>query len=108
MYLIFVFNFREKQPEVIPRLVQTLSRLVADDAPAVAKRALRTSGRILRATLKWVASAPVVTPDMETAWTQLSKLKVQIINMIDSDNDGYKIKIFNLISINYPLMGHFI
>lgn len=26
---------------------------------------------------------------MELAWTQLSALKVQIINMIDSDNDGW-------------------
>ncbi|XP_033207446.1 symplekin [Belonocnema kinseyi] len=86
----FIEEAGEKQPEVIPRLVSTLSRLVADDAPAVAKRALRTSGRILRATLKWVASAPLVTPEMETAWTQLSKLKVQIINMIDSDNDGIR------------------
>ncbi|XP_043462506.1 symplekin [Leptopilina heterotoma] len=86
----FIEEAGEKQPEVIPRLVQTLSRLVGDDAPAVAKRALRTSGRILRATLKWVASAPIVTSDMETAWTQLSKLKVQIINMIDSDNDGIR------------------
>lgn len=54
----------------------------------MAKRALRASGRILRAALKWIASATVVTSEMELAWTQLSALKVQIINMIDSDNDG--------------------
>lgn len=70
-------------------MVQTLSRLVADDAPLVAKRALRASGRIIRSALKWIASVPLVTTEMETSWMRLSSLKVQIINMIDSDNDGY-------------------
>lgn len=65
-----------------------LLRLASDEAPAVAKRALRASSRILRAALKWIACASIVTPEMELAWTQLSALKVQIINMIDSDNDG--------------------
>ncbi|EFN68192.1 Symplekin [Camponotus floridanus] len=79
-----------KQPEVIPRVVQILLTLASDETSAVAKRALRASGRILRAALKWIASATIVTPEMELAWTQLSALKVQIINMIDSDNDGIR------------------
>ncbi|XP_018355047.1 PREDICTED: symplekin [Trachymyrmex septentrionalis] len=79
-----------KYPEVIPRTVQILLRLASDETSVVAKRALRASGRILRAALKWIASATVVTTDMELAWTQLSALKVQIINMIDSDNDGIR------------------
>lgn len=79
-----------KQSEVIPRIVQILLTLASDETSAVAKRALRASGRILRAALKWIASATVVTPEMELAWTQLSALKVQIINMIDSDNDGIR------------------
>lgn len=79
-----------KQPEVIPRIVQILLTLASDETSAVAKRALRASGRILRAALKWIASASIVTSEMELAWTQLSALKIQIINMIDSDNDGIR------------------
>lgn len=79
-----------KQPELIPRLVRILSRLVMDSTSAVTKRAVRASGRILRTALKWMANAVLVTPDMEMAWAQLSTLKVQIINMIDSDNDGWE------------------
>lgn len=82
------YYFRDKAPDVIPRVMLTLLKLVTDDAPAVVKRALRTSGRILKATLKWAASAPVVTADMENVWEQINSLKVKIINMIDSDNDG--------------------
>lgn len=71
-------------------MLQSLLRLISDDAPAVSKRALRTSGRILRSALKWIASAVNVTQEMEMSWNELSTLKVQIINMIDSDNDGIR------------------
>lgn len=84
MFLII----RDKVPNVIPKLILVLLRLVTDPAPAVTKRALRTSSKILRSTLKWAASAAVVTSDMENSWAQISSLKIQIINMIDSDNDG--------------------
>ncbi|XP_068988767.1 symplekin isoform X1 [Bombus flavifrons] len=86
----FIEEAGVKQPEVIPRVVQVLLRLVSDESSAVAKRALRASGRILRAALKWISSAITVTPEMEVAWNQLSALKIQIINMIDSDNDGIR------------------
>lgn len=79
-----------KHSEAIPCIVQVLLRLASDKAPVVAKRALRASSRILRAALKWIASASIVTSEMELAWTQLSALKIQIINMIDSDNDGIR------------------
>lgn len=79
---------REKNHEIIPRLVNFLLRLVMDSSANVVKRSLRASGKILRATLKWVATAPVIIPEMENTWAQISKLKVEIINMIDSDNDG--------------------
>nr|XP_033334950.1 symplekin isoform X2 [Megalopta genalis] len=86
----FIEEAGVKQPEIIPRVVQILLRLVADDSSAVAKRALRASGRILRSALKWISVATTVTPEMEVAWGQLSALKIQIINMIDSDNDGIR------------------
>ncbi|XP_014601735.1 PREDICTED: symplekin [Polistes canadensis] len=86
----FIEEAGVKQPETIPRIVPVLLRLVSDKAPVVAKRALRASGRILRAALKWISYAAVVTLEMEMAWSQLSCLKVQIINMIDSDNDGIR------------------
>ncbi|KAK0180003.1 hypothetical protein PV327_005690 [Microctonus hyperodae] len=86
----FIEEAGDKQPDKIPKMLQSLLRLISDDAPAVSKRALRTSGRILRSALKWIASAANVTQEMEISWNELSTLKVQIINMIDSDNDGIR------------------
>ncbi|KAK0080766.1 hypothetical protein PV325_013355 [Microctonus aethiopoides] len=86
----FIEEAGDKQPDKIPKMLQSLLRLISDDAPAVSKRALRTSGRILRSALKWIASAVNVTQEMEMSWNELSTLKVQIINMIDSDNDGIR------------------
>ncbi|XP_008544685.1 symplekin [Microplitis demolitor] len=88
----FIEQAGDKTPEKIPQMLTPLLRLINDEVPAVSKRAVRASGRILRAALKWIvsSSSAVVTPEMETAWNQLSTLKVQIINMIDSDNDGIR------------------
>lgn len=80
----------DKQPDMIPKMLPSLLRLLSDDSAAVVKRALRTSGRILRAALKWVASAVNVTPEIETAWGQISSLKILILEMIGSDNDGIR------------------
>ncbi|XP_014229710.1 symplekin [Trichogramma pretiosum] len=80
----------EKQPEVIPKILNVLLRLISDEAPIVSKRALRAGSKILRATLKWIASESVVTTEMENAWMLISNLKIQVINMIDSDNDGIR------------------
>ncbi|XP_015126326.1 symplekin [Diachasma alloeum] len=93
----FIEEAGDKSPEIIPRMLLTLSRLVSDDAPVVTKRALRTCGKILRAVLKWVSSAAIVTPEMEAAWGHLSDLKIQIISMIDSDNDGIRTQAVKLL-----------
>lgn len=62
--------------------------LVGDSAAVVVKRAVRASGRILRAALKWFSNANVVTTEMEATWKQLNTLKIDIIKMIESLNDG--------------------
>lgn len=93
----FIEEAGDKRVDTIPKMLMTLSRLVSDEAPVVTKRALRTSGKILRAALKWIAGAPVVTPEMEKAWGQLSDLKIQIISMIDSDNDGIRTQAVKLL-----------
>ncbi|KAH0548751.1 symplekin [Cotesia glomerata] len=88
----FIEEAGDKTPDRIPQMLTPLLRLISDEVAAVSKRAVRASSRILRAALKWIvsSSSAVVTPEMETAWNQLSSLKAHIIKMIDSDNDGIR------------------
>lgn len=62
--------------------------LLQDTSVQVQKRVIQAAGPIYKVGLKWLAKAKTVTEDMEAAWKILGQIKQQIINMIDSDNDG--------------------
>lgn len=64
--------------------------LLCDEAVQVQKRVIKASGFIYRNMLVWLSKASVITEAMEQAWNQLNKIKIEIVNMIDSDNDGIR------------------
>lgn len=64
--------------------------LLCDEAVQVQKKVITASGFIYRNMLMWLCRAPVITDEMEQAWNGLNQIKVEIVNMIDSDNDGVR------------------
>lgn len=68
----------------------TLHMLLCDESIAVQKRVIQALITIYRRTLAWMCKASYVTEEMENAWRQLSAIKLEIANMIDSDNDGIR------------------
>ncbi|CAH1966093.1 unnamed protein product [Acanthoscelides obtectus] len=67
-----------------------LHMLLCDESIPVQKRVIQAAIGIYRRTLSWLCKAPTCTEDMEQAWKQLSTIKLEIANMIDSDNDGIR------------------
>lgn len=67
-----------------------LHMLLCDESIAVQKRVIQALISIYRKTLQWLCKASSVTEDMESSWNQLSAIKLEIANMIDSDNDGIR------------------
>jgi hypothetical protein len=43
---------------------------------------------VYRGALAWLAKARAISEEMEQAWAMMGSIKLQIVNMIDSDNDG--------------------
>ncbi|CAH1966092.1 unnamed protein product [Acanthoscelides obtectus] len=74
----------------IPRVMMPLHMLLCDESIPVQKRVIQAAIGIYRRTLSWLCKAPTCTEDMEQAWKQLSTIKLEIANMIDSDNDGIR------------------
>jgi symplekin len=67
-----------------------LHMLLCDESIAVQKRVIQALIGIYRKTLGWLCKASLVTEEMENTWKQLSAIKLEIANMIDSDNDGIR------------------
>lgn len=68
----------------------TLHMLLCDESIQVQKRVIQAAITIYRRTLAWICKAPNMTEEMEEGWKQLHTIKLEIANMIDSDNDGIR------------------
>ncbi|XP_057331847.1 symplekin-like [Microplitis mediator] len=101
----FIEQAGDKYPDKIPELLTPLILLLSDTVPAVLKRSTRTSIRILKSALKWIARSSV-TPEMETAWNKLSTVKTQIMKMIDSDNEGIRTQAIKFLETLVLLQTH--
>lgn len=64
--------------------------LLCDESIQVQKRVIQAAITIYRRTLAWICKAPNMTEEMEEGWKQLHTIKLEIANMIDSDNDGIR------------------
>ncbi|PSN37455.1 hypothetical protein C0J52_11700 [Blattella germanica] len=84
----FIEEACKKDPDMLPKVVANLSMLLQDSSVQVQKRVIQAASQIYRGALAWLAKARGITEDMEAAWAMMGSIKAQIVNMIDSDNDG--------------------
>lgn len=85
-----VFFFSKLNETFLPKVMLNLHMLLCDESIPVQKRVIQALITIYRNTLSWLCKATVVSEDMENTWKQLSAIKLEIANMIDSDNDGIR------------------
>lgn len=67
-----------------------LHMLLCQESIPVQKRVIQALITIYKKVLTWICTASNVTSEMEEAWSQISNMKLEIVNMIDSDNDGIR------------------
>ncbi|XP_068085676.1 symplekin isoform X2 [Anabrus simplex] len=80
----------KKDPDMLPRVVANLSMLLQDSSVQVQKRVIQAASQVYRCTLGWLAKARSVTEEMEATWSMIGSIKAQIVNLVDSDNDGIR------------------
>ncbi|XP_021916110.1 symplekin [Zootermopsis nevadensis] len=86
----FIEEAFKKDPDVLPKVVANLSMLLQDSSVQVQKRVIQAASQVYRGALAWLAKARAVSEEMEAAWAMMGSIKAQIVNMIDSDNDGIR------------------
>ncbi|KAL1491323.1 hypothetical protein ABEB36_011936 [Hypothenemus hampei] len=93
MFVVFFpkkSTFSKIKDSFIPKIMVVLHMLLCDESIQVQKRVIQAAITVYRRTLLWICKAHTITEEMETAWTQLQNIKLEIANMIDSDNDGIR------------------
>lgn len=76
--------------QFLPRVINGLVTLLRDDSALVTKRVIQGCSSIYKNALQWICTTADITDDLETAWSTLCMIKVQILDMIDHDNDGIR------------------
>ncbi|XP_064484219.1 symplekin-like isoform X2 [Ornithodoros turicata] len=107
----FVVGFIEeackKDPEVFPKVLANLRMMFRDEQVAIQKRVIQAVTQLYKVALRWICNAKAVDELMETSWEYICGLKMEILNLLESDNDGIRthtIKFMEMLVIlqTYP------
>nr|CAD7265235.1 unnamed protein product [Timema shepardi] len=81
---------RKKDPDLLPKVITNLLMLLDDQSVQVQKRVIQAATNVYRSALGWLSRARSVSEEMEAAWNVMARIKVNIVNLVDSDNDGIR------------------
>ncbi|XP_013162080.1 PREDICTED: symplekin isoform X2 [Papilio xuthus] len=86
----FIEELSKQYPEYLPKIIGQLQMLVIDSVIAVQKRAIQAASIAYRNVLIWLCKSNAEIQEMQHVWEHLNKLKLLILNMIDSENEGIR------------------
>ncbi|XP_013136143.1 PREDICTED: symplekin [Papilio polytes] len=86
----FIEELSKQYPEYLPKIIGQLQMLVIDSVIAVQKRAIQAASIAYRNVLIWLCKSNADIQEMQHVWEHLNKLKLLILNMIDSENEGIR------------------
>nr|XP_022904714.1 symplekin [Onthophagus taurus] len=86
----FIEDICKQDENMLIKVMETLYMLLYNESVPVQKRVIQATITIYRRALSWLCKVNVITKEMEECWVRLNTIKVEIVNMIDSDNDGIR------------------
>ncbi|XP_068627947.1 symplekin [Battus philenor] len=86
----FIEELSKLYPEHLPKIIGQLQLLAEDSVIAVQKRAIQAASIVYRNALIWLCKSRADMTEMQYVWEHLNKLKLLILNMIDSENEGIR------------------
>ncbi|XP_020601619.1 symplekin-like [Orbicella faveolata] len=90
----FVVGFIEeackKDIELLSKVQSTLAFMLNDDNVAVQKRVMLCVTQLYKYALQYICKHKAISEELEHMWELLITIKEQIIDMLESDNDGIR------------------
>ncbi|KAM3958748.1 symplekin scaffold protein [Aphomia sociella] len=86
----FIEELSKNHPDHLPKVVGQLQLLLVDNVIAVQKRAIQAASIVYRNTLAWICKTDMDSSELQYVWEHLTQLKLLVLNMIDSDNEGIR------------------
>ncbi|CAH0755472.1 unnamed protein product [Diatraea saccharalis] len=86
----FIEEISKLHPQYLPKVIGQLRLFISDTVVAVQKRAIQAASIVYRKTLLWICDTSADLSEMQLVWENLTQLKLMVLNMIDSDNEGIR------------------
>lgn len=90
MYVLISCVCSKIDETYLTKVMLHLHILLCDESVVVQKRVIQGTITLYKKMLIWICKVANITPDIEHSWAQLTSIKMEIVNMIDSDNDGIR------------------
>lgn len=89
--IVFLIEELSKlQPEFLPKIVSALLLMFTDSVIAVQKRVLQAGSIVYSSALTWICKSNADVAEKKSVWDMITRLKLQIANLIDSENEGLR------------------
>ncbi|KAL8219837.1 UNVERIFIED_CONTAM: hypothetical protein K2H54_034687 [Gekko kuhli] len=90
----FVIGFIEeackRDTELLLKLIANLNMLLRDENVNVVKKAILAMTQLYKVALQWMVKSRVINDMQEACWEMVSVMASEIIQLLDSDNDGIR------------------
>ncbi|KAM6427938.1 symplekin [Liasis olivaceus] len=90
----FVIGFIEeackRDTELLLKLIANLNMLLRDENVNVVKKAILAMTQLYKVALQWMVKSRVINEMQEACWEMVSAMASEIIQLLDSDNDGVR------------------
>uniref|UniRef100_A0A670IL17 Symplekin n=1 Tax=Podarcis muralis TaxID=64176 RepID=A0A670IL17_PODMU len=90
----FVIGFIEeackRDTELLLKLIANLNMLLRDENVNVVKKAILAMTQLYKVALQWMVKSRVINDMQEACWEMVSAMASEIIQLLDSDNDGIR------------------
>ncbi|KAM3829859.1 symplekin isoform 3-T3 [Vipera latastei] len=90
----FVIGFIEetckRDTELLLKLIANLNMLLRDENVNVVKKAILAMTQLYKVALQWMVKSRVINEMQEACWEMVSAMTNEIIQLLDSDNDGIR------------------
>ncbi|ALC46758.1 Sym [Drosophila busckii] len=86
----FIEQICKVKVELLPYVINVISMLLRDSSAQVIKRVIQACGSIYKNGLQYLCTLTDASDSAEQAWSVLSLIKAQVLDMIDNENDGIR------------------
>ncbi|XP_015906087.3 symplekin isoform X2 [Parasteatoda tepidariorum] len=86
----FIEDVCRRDLQFLPKVINNLLMMLHDESVKVQKKVIQTTTHLYPLTIRYFVNAKHVDDVMEAIWASMTELKLTIVSLLESDNEGVR------------------